>query len=187
MNTSALVKDCFLERNFFKDADALWAQLESTLTVARNGSGPLTRVEVPGAYTFLMTTPDRVFKQDLVLSFLNDLRQWGKEKVGARHASTPQIHVYIDRCQHELARDATRARWHYLYSLARNKAAIVRLLAEGSVRKKTFPISLNRVTNFQLQFNQFLVHETCQAYALQGPRRTTQPLEGAILFHGYLW
>lgn len=157
------------------------------MTEPESGSGLLRHVDSPHAYTFLLATADQIFTHDLTLAFLNRLRQWGKEKFGARHVSTPQIHIYLDGCRRELAPDAVPTQWHYLYSLTRNEAASVRLLEETGSKKVRFGLGLTRVANFRLGFNQFFVHETRQAYALDEPQRAGKPLEGAILLHGYLW
>lgn len=182
---TAAIGNVFLEAEFFDRADTLWEQLEKTLgQAASNGSGFLRQVSSAGAYAFLLATADQIFAQDSVLAFLNRMRRWGEERLGALHASTPQIHIYVDGCHRELAPDAIRTRWHYLYSLTRSEAASVRLLGDDGLREKRFGIALSRVTRFQLPFNQ---HETSQAYAIDAPKRTMEPLEGAILLHGYLW
>ncbi len=187
MKTEAAVESRFLKSEFFEQADALWEQMGRALGAeGGNGTGPLHHVRSEGAYSFLLATADQIFTHDLVLAFLNRLRRWGKEKLDARRASTPQIHIYVEGCWRELAPDAVRIQWHYLYSLTRSVAPTVRLLEEDGAKKKHFGISLNRIANLQLPFNHLLVHETSQAYALDGPKRVTKPLEGTILLHGYL-
>ncbi|MGH9325727.1 MAG: hypothetical protein ACRD2B_03430 [Terriglobia bacterium] len=118
---------------------------------------------------------------------MNHLRHWAKEKLDARHASTPQVHFYVSGCRRELAPDRAPARWHYLYSLTRSELPRIRLLEETDIERGRFGISFRRVVNFQLPFNHLLAHETRQAYGLGRPQRTTNPLEGVILLHGYLW
>ncbi|MGH9327772.1 MAG: hypothetical protein ACRD2B_13975 [Terriglobia bacterium] len=61
------------------------------------------------------------------------------------------------------------------------------LLEETEIETGRFGISFRRVVNFQLPFNHLLTHETRQAYGLDCPQRTTNPLKGVILLHGYLW
>lgn len=196
MKTSAPAHDHLLESEFFSRADTLWEQLQHALMArTENGSEnssenafrPLTQVRSDRAYNFLLATAERVFTHELVRGFLNSLRQWGKEKLDASHVSTPQVHVYVKGCHRDLVPDAVRTQWHYLYSLTRSGTPSVRLLGEDGLEKKRFWIALSSITNVQLRFNQLLVHETCQAYGLEGPRRATEPLDGAILLHGYLW
>ncbi len=160
-------------------------QLEQALSA--DGSGHLIPVDSVGACRFLLATADHIFTHDLVLAFLNGLRRWARENVEAQHASTPQIHVYVEGCRRDLAPDAIQARWHYLYSLTRGEAASIRLLGKDNLRKKRFWIALSRINNVQLRFNQLLVHETRQAYGLDCRNHATKPLDGAILLHGYLW
>ncbi len=185
MKTEIVARSPLLEAEFFERADTLWEQFERTLSAKDEIGGLLRQVSSPGTYTFLLATADQVFTRDLVLAFLNRLRAWGKEKLGARHASTPQIHVYASGCRRELVPDATRARWHYLYSLTRSEPPAVRFLGEDE--KTRFGIALGRISCLQLPFNQLVAHETHLAYALNGPKREKKPLEGTILLHGYLW
>jgi hypothetical protein len=183
-----VVESPFSEPEFFNRADTLWEQFERAVVAeAENGASLLSQVDHEGAYSFLLATADRVFTHQLVLGFLDSLRRMGKEKLEASHASTPQIHVYVDGCRRRLAPDGVQARWHYLYSLTRGELPSVRLLGEVGHQKKWFRIPLSRITNFQLCFNQLLVHEVRQAYSIDGPKRPTKPLEGVILLSGYLW
>lgn len=178
----------YLETGFFERADDMWEQLGRALaTDGQNDPATLTHVQSATAYDFLMATADRVFSHDLALAFLKRLREWGKEKLDTRHASTPQVHIYHARLHRDLAPDGVRTQWHYLYSLTRGGAASVRFAGDNGVRKQRFGVSFGRITTFQLTFNQLLAHETCQAYALQGPKRALNPLDGAIVLHGYLW
>lgn len=114
----------------------MWEQLGRALAAdGENGSAVLMHAQSATAYDFLMATADRIFSYDLALEFLKRLREWGKEKLDTQHASTPQVHIYHARHHRDLAPDAVRTQWHYLYSLTRGGAASVRLADEGSVRK----------------------------------------------------
>lgn len=181
---NAVAGSCALESEFFDGAGELRQQLERALAIG-NGCGALGEVALDGAYRFLMATADRVFAHDLVLRFLARLRKWSKEALGTTHVSTPQIHVYLNGCRRELAPDRAPAQWHYLYSLTRGDSASIRLLSEDT--PKWLPMIAGRVAKAELNFNQLLVHDTHQAYAVDGPRVAIKPLEGAILLHGYMW
>lgn len=186
MTTDAIAGDPLLEQGFFDRADTLWEQFSHTLSTGeKSNGGTLRQVASPDNYTFLLATADQVFTHDLVLGFLHRLRAWGKQKLGARHASTPQIHVYVNGCLRRLAPDATQARWHYLYSLSHSETFGIRLvIGDGG---KRLGIALRHIARFHLPFNQLLVHQAQMAYALDGPKRTKNPLESTILLHGYLW
>lgn len=185
---ATVAESCIQEPQFFKDADVLWKQLEYAVTEeAGTGSGPLTRVSSPSAFSFFLATADQIFTHELTLSFLGRLRKWGKETLDTRHASTPQIHIYVKGCQRALAPDAAQARWHYLYSMTRIETAGICLVAEPTSQKHWLRFGLNGIAHFRLPFNFLLVHETCAAYALDGPKQGTGPLDGSIFLHGYLW
>ena len=190
INAEASLADLshYLEMDFFDGADALRVQLEKVCgAVSEDGAGPLSRVEAGKAYSFLMATAERVFPHALVLSFLNRLRGWGMEKLGTRHASTPQIHVYVQGCARSMAPDATPAGHHYLYSLTRAEPACLRILAGDGIQRKWLGIGVNHLSTVRLGFNNIVVHPTDLAYAVQGPREVKSAPEGAVFLHGYIW
>ncbi|MGH9327974.1 MAG: hypothetical protein ACRD2B_14995, partial [Terriglobia bacterium] len=93
MRTAALGRNRVLKGDFFDRADTLWEQLAGALAAASENGAGLLRHAGPGeGCTFLLATADQVFTHDLTLGFLNHLRRWAKEKLDARHASTPQVH-----------------------------------------------------------------------------------------------
>lgn len=177
----------YLEKDFFNDADDLRAQVEKACGGnSANGDGPLNRVNSGKAYSFFMATAERVFSHALVLSFLSRLRGWAMENLNARHVSTPQIHVYLNGCAREMARDATPANYHYLYSVTRAGPARLHILGGGE-GKTWLGIGVSHLASVQLGFNNLLVHPTDLAYAVEEPREAKSALEGAVLFHGYIW
>lgn len=187
MNAIALAESYITEADFFQKADAFWEQLEKGLVVeSANYPSPLQQICEADRYSYLMATADQLFTQEVTLAFLGRLRRWAKDSLGARHASTPQIHLYHDGCHRALAPDASPTRWHYLYSLTRGRSPAIRLL-ETNGQRKWFGIILSQIANLQLGFNQLLVHGTNQAYGLDVPSGAATPLEGAVLLHGYLW
>jgi hypothetical protein len=176
----------YLEKDFFEGAVALRAQLEQACAESSgDGVGPLSRVEAGKAYSFLMATAERVFPHALVLSFLSRLRGWGLEHLGARHASTPQIHVYLDGCGRAMAPDATPAGHHYLYSLTRAEPARLHILGGG--RRSWLGIGVSHLAGVRLDFNNLLVHSTDLAYAVDGPRGARSAVGATVFLHGYIW
>jgi len=190
MTTEAKLKDSihYLEMDFFDGADGLRTQFEKACAAgSRNEMGPLSRVEAGKAYSFLTTTAEQVFSHALVFSFLNRLRGWGMEKIGACHTSTPQVHVYAQGCARAMAPDATPASHHYVYSLAREVPAQIQILATDGSRKNWLGIGVNRLSSVRLGFNSLLVHRADLAYAVQRPREVKSIPGAAVFLHGYIW
>jgi len=186
--TNAADPSHFLEANFFEGADALRAQIEQA---CRDGlgddMGPLSRVEAGHAYSFLMVTADRVFSHAAVVSFLTRLRGWGMENLGTRHASTPQIHVYLEGCVRAMAPDASSVGHHYLYSLTRAEPAPLHLLGGGGRRRTWLRVGVGRLAEIRLGFNNLLVHRTDLAYAVKGLRGAKSAVGASVFLHGYIW
>lgn len=178
----------YREADFFDGADALRARFdEACARGAGNGVDALSRVDACGAYSFLMATAEQVFPHAVVLGFLSRLREWGMEHLGARHASTPQIHVYVDGCARALAPDATPAKHHYLYSLTRGDGACIRVLGSSNGHRKFLGIGVSHLASVSLRFNDLFVHEANLAYGIEGPRGAKDLPGAAVLLHGYIW
>ncbi len=188
MKADAAVETLLLETAFFEKADELWEQLGRALPSSReNELEPFREIESHVAYRSLLATAEQVFARDVVLALLSRVRRWGKETLDATHVSTPQIHLFIDGCHRELAPDGVPVRWHYLLSLTRGEAPAIRLLTDATRQKRPFRFAFNQITHVRLAFNQLLVHDTREAYAIDAPKRAVSPLDGPVLLHGYLW
>src|SRR5262245_8776138 len=49
---------------------------------------------VPDLYTYLRTTPERLFPQAMVAAFTSHLKQWAVENLGLAALTPPQVHLY---------------------------------------------------------------------------------------------
>jgi hypothetical protein len=188
----AVSAEFLLERDFYARADALWAEFEKQLSGsldANDGMTPLMYAFGRDAYQFLSGSAERLFSHGLLQGLIERLEQWGREALDAGHVSTPHARVYINGCRRELIRDSVHAPWHYMLSLSTHrspKTGRIRLLADNP-EEPGRTMSLERVLNLQMKFNELLVHNTAQAYAVEIVKGSMNPLEGAIFLDGYLW
>jgi hypothetical protein len=184
-----------LLQDFHKLSQTFREQFEKQIADSEeegNGLTPLTYAFANDAYQFLTASSENIFTQDVLEEFIEALRQWGESTLGASHVTTPQLRVFIQGCQRQLARDNINVQWHYLWCLTgsrrNDKNNIIRLVAQDAGGEDgPHPLSLSSISEVQLEFNQLLVHSTGDAYSVEAVKGSMNPVEGVIFFDGYLW
>src|SRR5205809_1850520 len=76
---------------------------------------------VPGSYTYLRTTPEKVIERAKVEDFVSALRQWSGLNLGLAGATWPYLSLYVPGCVQGLHNDSTNGRLGYVFSLTRNE------------------------------------------------------------------
>jgi Family of unknown function (DUF6065) len=183
----------YVEKDFYDQAALLRNQFERAISSASSTGptvNPLTFAYSENAYQFIAATAERMFNADLLFSLLDRLRAWARQSVGATHASTPRVQVYVHGSQRHIAKDDIRVGWHFLLSLTRDEKQTRRvevLLESASEISGRVGVGVSRVDRIKLNFNELLVHETKCAYGIDRVKGSTNPLEGLVLLEGYLW
>lgn len=177
--------------NFYRDADSLRAQFEWKMSRAgTHGNTLLTETSEPKICRFWAASADRIFPQPAISEFLTFLRRWAAKAIGARHASTPEIHVFTRDCWCEPYQDATPANWRYAFVLGpTSKSTNVKLslLPHTPVGRFSF-LRFSRTVEVDIRFGDFLAYEKELAYRISRlPRASEGPLRGTVLISGYLW
>jgi hypothetical protein len=182
-----------IQSDFYDQASRLRTQFDrmfSTLAPTDPSANPLVYAYSQDAYQFLSASADRVFSADLVFGLLSRLRAWATESVGATHASTPRVQIYIGGSHRHVARDDVDVRWHYLISLtqsARRTRHINLVVESGHHGAQGAGTSVSRLAKIQLKFNELLVHDARQPYGVELAKGSVNPLEGMVLLDGYVW
>jgi hypothetical protein len=151
---------------------------------------PLTYVCSENEYQFISATTEYVFDAELVFHFLDTLREWARKNLGASHASTPRIQIYVGGSYRHLAKDDIKVLWHYFLCLTPDKSKMrpiklsLESVSEGLNRDS---LSVSTVTSITLKFNQLLVHDAARAYAIRQVRSSMWPADGMVFLDGYLW
>ena len=181
------------EREFYSNADAFWLQTEEALlsvSESDNGITPFTYAFVPGIYQFLTVGGGEIFTPDLLQDFIDKLSSLAREKLNLHHVSTPQLRLHIKGCSRTLSRDDIEAGWHYIFCLtptARRRSMQVRVAGQAIKDGKAPLLTLQRVTRFQLEFNQLLVTNVEYPYSIETESSSMNPLEGLMFLDGYIW
>lgn len=192
LGSAARLERFWVEKDFYDRALMLREQFQhviSSVNPTDPTANPLTYAYQENAYQLVAASAERVFSADLLFSLLDRLRAWARQNLGATHASTPRLHVYINGNQRCFAKDDIRAGWHYLLSLTRNEkpSRQVRVLLESASEIWDSRFGLGRVTRVNLDFNAILIHDAKRAYGIDRFKGSTNPSEGFVLLDGYLW
>jgi hypothetical protein len=137
-------------------------------------------------YQFLTTSAEQIFTRAILDDFIQTISAWSRHRLGVFHVSTPQLRVFIAGCKRELVQDSIKAGWHYVFSLTtewpRNSwfKVLPSSAGDGS-------IAVGRVMNSRLAFNELLVHNVEDAYAVDTSITCMNPAQAIILLDGYLW
>jgi len=176
---------------FYSGIDGLRAQFEIAVSGALESKGdpyPLKYAFLDGGYQFLTVGADNVFPPDKVHDLLENLRGWALKELGVSHVSTPQLRIYVNESYRTMARDDTKAGWHYLLAPSAGDRASVKILtdAEGGEGRRSI-WSVSGTATVRLQFNQLLVHRSNCFYSIETMRASSNPREGIVFLDGYLW
>lgn len=189
----AVNRPFYLESDFYKMANTLRAEFENQILATAEGSDGLTCLVYAfhaDAYQFLTASADRIFGQEVLEDFMKRLREWATGAVGAASVSTPQTRVYISGCTRQLLQDSINAQWHYMLWLTGKdnyqKRAQIRLVTQGTPTDGHL-VGVDRITDLHLEFNQLMVHNASDAYAIEPATTSMNPLDGAVFLDGYLW
>lgn len=177
--------------NFYRDASSLRAQFEWKISRAgAHGNTLMTETSEPKTCRFWAASADRIFPQPAISEFLMFLRKWANKAIGARHASTPEIHVFTRKCWREPYQDATPANWRYAYVLGptpKSTKVKLSLLPHTPGGRFSF-LAFSRTIEADIRFGDFIAYEKALGYRINlSPGRSERPLGGIVLLSGYLW
>ncbi len=148
---------------------------------------------VPGSYTYLRTTPEKVIARAKVESFVDALRNWAAREVGLAAVTWPCLSLYIPGCQQGLHNDSINGRLGYVFSLTRDG----RKTSGGETvilhDRDLFRTSLDRAAAgtdlFDLvepRFNRLTLFDDRIPHAVQRIDGSMDPREGRLVLHGHI-
>lgn len=187
-------QEFYLYSNFSGLAGSLREQFEKKISGAievNDGLTPLLYAYCPDSYQFLTASAERIFSAELLDELLEKMRTWAGEILDGTHVSTPQLRVFVNGCYRDLLRDNVEARYHWVLSLARNgkqKIGQITVATETvSADAESASMSVDHLVSLDLEFNQLLVHEAANAYAIKPAKGSMDPALGAVFLDGYIW
>jgi hypothetical protein len=151
---------------------------------------------MPDQYTYLRTYGDRYFPAELTATFMERLREWGREVLGCGSVSPPWFSYYVDGCVQELHADVPHGPWAYVFSLTRWEERGF----SGGETELLRPESLDfwrdfdpgrdleakdMVERIPSAFNQLTVFDARIPHGVRMVRGTHDPLDSRVVLHGW--
>jgi hypothetical protein len=148
---------------------------------------------VPGSYTYLRTTPEKVIAREKVEGFVETLRRWSAQHLGFAGITWPYLSLYVPGCLQGLHNDSTNGRLGYVYSLTPNARKTIGGETVLVQDRDLFRSNLDRAAAgtglYDLvppQFNRLVLFDDRIPHAVQRVDGSMDPLEGRIVLHGHI-
>jgi hypothetical protein len=148
---------------------------------------------VPGSYTYLRTTPEKVIAKPKVDAFVAALRDWAARNLGLAGVTWPYLSLYVPGCAQGLHNDSTNGRLGYVYSLTRNERQTIGGETVIVQDRDLFRTSLDKAGAgtdlFDLvppRFNRLTLFDDRLPHAVQRVDGSMDPVEGRFVLHGHI-
>ena len=148
---------------------------------------------VPGSYTYLRTTPEKVIERAKVQAFVEALGNWAALNLGLAGITWPYLSLYVPGCVQGLHNDSTNGRLGYVYSLTRNARQTIGGETVLMHDRDLFRTSLDRPAAgtglFDLvepKFNRLTLFDDRIPHAVQRVDGSMDPMDGRFVLHGHI-
>ena len=148
---------------------------------------------VPGLYTYLRTSPEKIMPRPLIASFQERLTRWAKERLGLGHVTWSYLSLYVDGCQQGIHNDATNGRFGFVYSLTRNdrhsRGGETMVFKEGDQFRAGMTKAEAGQGLYDLiapDFNRLVIFDDRMPHGVQRIEGAMDPLDGRVVLHGHI-
>lgn len=148
---------------------------------------------VPGSYTYLRTTPEKVIAQQKVEAFVTALRDWAARNLGLAGVTWPYLSLYVPGCSQGLHNDSTNGRLGYVYSLTRNERQTIGgetvIVQDRDLFRTSLDTAAAGTDLFDLvapMFNRLTLFDDRIPHAVQRIDGSMDPREGRFVLHGHV-
>ncbi|MGE0716087.1 MAG: hypothetical protein AB7P02_11640 [Alphaproteobacteria bacterium] len=184
---------------FAPEADALRAAFDAHFAEPSRHAPETHQVwnywHVPGSYTYLRTSPEKVLPRGPLDALFARIRAFAAERYGLTHITWPYLSLYVAGCQQILHNDARNGRMGYVYSLTRwderrflgGETLIFReadYFASGAITRPMASLGFYELV--PARFNQLLLFDDRLPHAVPRLEGTMVPQEGRVVLHGHL-
>jgi len=148
---------------------------------------------VPGRYTYLRTTPEKLIRPDRVENFMQVLRRWSADALGLREVTWPYLSLYVSGCRQNLHNDAENGQFAFVYSLTRDKRMTTGgetlVLNEGDLFRDNVATPQSAAeffTSIEPRFNRLVAFDDRIPHGVERVDGSMDPVEGRFVLHGHL-
>jgi hypothetical protein len=184
--------------DFFPEAEALRAAFEEHFARPEQHRSETHHVwnywYVPEQYTYLRTTPERLFPAELIRRFSSHLERFARETYGFTKVYHPYVSLYVAGCRQGLHNDAKNGRLGYVYSITRwdernFQGGETVIMSEREYFNSERMLEAQAGTSLHALvpgvFNQMLVFDDRLPHAVQRIEGTMEPTRGRVVLHGH--
>jgi hypothetical protein len=148
---------------------------------------------VPGSYTYLRTSPEKVIAKEKVENFVERLRIWSAQNLGFAAVTWPYLSLYVPGCSQGLHNDSTNGRLGFVYSLTPNSRQTIGgetvLVQDRDLFRSNLDTAAAGTGLYDLvppQFNRLILFDDRIPHAVQRVDGSMDPLQGRIVLHGHI-
>lgn len=148
---------------------------------------------VPGSYTYLRTSPEKVIARDKVERFVERLRTWAGINLGLAGITWPNLSLYVPGCLQGLHNDSVNGRLGFVYSLTRNDRRTVGgetvLMHDRDLFRTLLDQPAAGHVLYDLvepRFNRLTLFDDRIPHAVQRVDGSMDPVEGRLVLHGHI-
>lgn len=189
-----LVIDDFLPR---ETALAMRAGIEKHFSDMQNHRPQTHQIwnywHVPGLYTYLRTTPERLMERRHVDDFVDALRTFSMDRLGMGDVTRPYLSMYVNGCRQNVHNDSNNGRFAFVYSLTKNKRMTTGgetiVYKEGDLFREhvgTSSAGPGFFSAIEPRFNRLVLFDDRMPHAVERVDGSMDPIEGRFVFHGHI-
>ena len=148
---------------------------------------------VPGSYTYLRTTPEKVIAREKVQAFVDALRTWAATNLGLAMVTWPYLSLYVPGCEQGIHNDSVNGRLGFVYSLTRDDRQTIGgetvLFHDHDLFRSALDRPAAGTDLFELvepRFNRLTLFDDRIPHAVQRIAGSMNPLEGRFVLHGHI-
>ena len=193
-STPFLILDDFLPR---AEAVAMRQQINSHFAEPHKHRADRHQIwnywHVPGLYTYLRTTPEKVIERPLVARFVQALTVWSQYMLGLGHVTWPYLSLYVDGCEQKIHNDSTNGRFGFVYSLTLNERKTsggeTIVFKEGDLFRDNMgraSAGSDLLDLLEPRFNRLVLFDDRMPHGVQRVEGSMDPIEGRFVLHGHI-
>jgi hypothetical protein len=148
---------------------------------------------VPGLYTYLRTSPERIMPRALIAAFHTRLARWAHDRLGLGHVTWPYLSLYVDGCGQGIHNDSTNGRFGFVYSLTRDdrhsRGGQTIVFKEGDPFRGRLTKADGGLGLYDLiepVFNRLVIFDDRMPHGVQRIEGSMDPLDGRLVLHGHI-
>jgi Rps23 Pro-64 3,4-dihydroxylase Tpa1-like proline 4-hydroxylase len=148
---------------------------------------------VPGLYSYLRTTPEKVIARLKMERFMEQLNRWSTDTLGLTRCTWPHLSLYLPGCRQNLHNDAVNGRFGFVYSLTKDERKT--LGGQTIVHKEGDPFryAATRASAghsfydlVEPKFNRLILFDDRLPHAVEMIEGSMDAREGRLVIHGHI-